>query len=425
MEKIKEIFISENERLLDKLIDEGVDFREKEKELKEISNKSYNNKVGYIQFRDKKGNLYKVYVLPKIIKKDEKDKSILKREFASYLNTALNLVGKHKGLNIIEFKHIESLANYLNKGQTSFDSFESVIYKKYEIVLEKMFEYFKRHNPYTIKEEAYFSQTLKHKLDLMKNIKEINKSRIHQKKKEKLIYSEIAYITYKVLNYFESEILINFEKEIKPKLQDKILRLKNLIKKKYKEYSTEKAKIKEILSNNVKKLFKTNKDRKIYSYLLTLLGLEMFVEDKKVDYISTNAITFFISPEKIYEVFVYDYLESIFKDVGFQQSKTYCLKLDNKEEITTESIPDIIIRTENKIFLIDTKWKILDEIKDISNEDMLKLERDCKVWSDNGKEIIPVLIYPKSEPKCAKIEAKYSEKESFTFYIQEFGFDFS
>ena len=80
------------------------------------------------------------------------------------------------------------------------------------------------------------------------------------------------------------------------------------------------------------------------------------------------------------------------KNVKFQQSNEYQIIINGYSK-GKKSIPDILVETEGSTLLIDVKWKILE--KEPSDEDILKLERDVKVWKKSGKKLIPILIYPK------------------------------
>lgn len=430
---IKEIFIKENDNLFFKLIDLNIPFKEVEKDLKNISEKIYNNQIGYLQFKDKNENLFKIYILPKILEEPqtEQEKLKAKENFSKYMNLAFSLIDKYQNkLNIKEFKHIETLLNQYKKTTKTAGAvnFEELLYLKYNLAFEEIFSYFQKHKAYIFEEKSYFSQTLKHKINLRKNIKEINKTKIHQIKKETLIYSQLAYISYQVLNFFEEKILNNFEEGIKEKLFYISTKVKNLLKKKYKIHTTKKANINKMLSNNTKTLFKKPEDKKLYSYLLTLLGIEIIEKEEKDIYFSSKIPTFFISPERVYEVFVYDWLKEKFStrkieieiEIKFQGKKTFYLKSNSKKiEIEKESKPDIILCKRDRLILIDCKWKIIEKIGDIDLEDILKLERDKRVWSENKVKIVPILVYPSIKINDKTFKISFSKNDNFKFCILE------
>jgi hypothetical protein len=136
-----------------------------------------------------------------------------------------------------------------------------------------------------------------------------------------------------------------------------------------------------------------------------------------------NVITFFVSPEKIYELYVLDCFSSKLKDknVKFQQSNEYQIIINGYSK-GKKSIPDILVEPEDSILLIDVKWKILE--KEPSDEDILKLERDTKVWKKSGKKLIPILIYPKIvnpllNRKFNRIRLNFPDEKTFGFYISQ------
>jgi len=419
---VREIFISENENLVQKLIEEDIDLTciKAKKELAKISAKVFNSKVGYVAFKGKEETLYKVYVIPKIFDTNMSNQE-LKKKFFQYMKRAFELIGKYEKKYYEEFENYDTILLFHKRGRAFID-FEDVISFKYSKVLQDMYLYFQKRMAYKVKHEAYYSQTLKHRLDLKRNVKELDKSKIHQIRKDILIYSELAFITYQVLNTFQKTKLRILDKITRKNLEYLVNKLKNLLRRKYKADTSKSMNVKRLLSSSTKTLFRKTEDKKLYSLLLSLLSEEIKMDDKDKDItVIPNVITFFVSPEKIYELHVFDCFSSKLKNVRFQQSKEYKIVINGHSK-GKKSIPDILVETEGSTLLIDVKWKILE--KEPSDEDILKLERDVKVWKKSGKKLIPILIYPKIvnpllNRKFNRIRLNFPDEKTFGFYISQ------
>ena len=419
---VKEIFISENENLIQKLLEENIDLThvKAKKELTKISTKVFNNKVGYIAFKDNEDTLYKVYVVPKILDTNMSSQE-LKDQFFQYMKRAFELISKYGKKYYKEFKNYDTILLFHKRGKAFID-FEDVISFKYSKILQDIYLYFQKHMAYKVKYKAYYSQTLKHKLDLKRNIKELDKSKIHQIKKDILVYSKLAFITYQVLNTFQKTKLRILDKITRKNLDYLVNKLKILLRKKYKANTSKSMKAKRLLSAGIRALFKKTEDKKLYSLLLSLLSEEIKLDEKDKEItVIPDVLTFLISPEKIYELHVFDHLliKLKGKDIKFQKSKKYKISI-NKESKLKESTPDILVKSKNTLFLIDVKWKTLK--KEPSSEDILKLERDTKVWKNHQKEIIPILVYPTIKnslfnKKLTKIIVEYNSGMKFKLYV--------
>jgi len=427
---VKEIFISENENLIQKLIEEDIDFSDIElrKALATISAKVFNNKVGYIAFKDEDGTVYKVYIVPKIFNSSISHQE-LKKKFFQYMKKAFELVSKYGKKYYKELENYDTILLF-HKRKGTFRNFEDILLFKYIRILENIYSYFQKHRAYRVKYEACNSQTLKYKLDLKRNIKELNKSKIHQIRKITLIYSKLAFITYQVLNTFQKTKLRILEEITQERLEHLVNKIKNLLRKKYKVVTSKNIKLRKLLSNNIKILFRKTEDKKLYSLLLSLLNEEIRTDNGNKNIILIpNIVTFFVSPEKIYELYVFDIILNRLrtKCVELQPLKKYQIIINNKDIKNKESNPDILIKTKKYLFLMDVKWKILKEIP--SDEDILKLERDVKVWQEERKKTIPVLVFPKisslvSKSKSKKIKLIFSNKDMFQFYVIQIDMSF-
>jgi len=130
--------------------------------------------------------------------------------------------------------------------------------------------------------------------------------------------------------------------------------------------------------------------------------------------VSSRAILF--PMEKIFESYVAQQVRKKFLPDNWEvsiQDKGYHL-FDEKNEKNSRPIfslrPDIVLRKENKIVILDTKWKrLIPESRKnygISSVDMYQMYAYAKKYEENG--IIPEIyvIYPKTKDM---IETKYFE----------------
>jgi len=399
------IFIGENEdknKVFDKLTDK-LDIAKFKSEFKDISKKIYNNKVGYYLFKD--GNIfYKIFVLPKYIDLNQTDNEII-IEFIDYLKIFFSLKSKYKKYNQVDELKIKSTI------ELSFDSVEDnfksqdveiFTYYKYITILQNIENFFKNHKANKKIKQNYISQSLKYKLDLKANLKELDKTKIHQSKFQDIIYSTIATIVYGVIKLFirkKSDLFRN-EKLYREILQ-KSTRIKNLLLKKYVVDKSFALSLNKLISTKSYKIFRKKEQTKIlYNDVLSLFGLEHFFDETNNKDINRNIKTdaIFFAPELMYEWYVYDRLinqydkENVQFDKEEGTSKKY--KIDFLgEEKTLTSNPDFIVKYNNQVYVIDAKWKILEKVPDLC--DILKLKRDCELRSDYSPQA--VLIYIKTK----------------------------
>ncbi len=405
----KLIFVNENENIFEACIKQG--FNLDITHLKFISNKANNNYIGYYQFLEGE-TYYKIYILPKTTPRVINDETN-KRNFIDLLSKYYQLKNRYSSIkfekrnrNIVDFS-LES-----QKEQQRSDKLDDFIAYKYSDALQTVESFFKKHKNSLVKEKRYYSQNIRHQFDLKRNILEADKSKIHQRKKEPYLYSKLAIISVEVLHYF-----------LKHKSRDReAKKLKNQIEAKYnlESYS---FKPKEISSKKVLKLFKSSDEKELYLALLTLLGVESYFEDNSYKEMLKlhNQHAHFFRPEKLFEWKVYDYLlkSSEFSELYYEglhnnetKKKFYLQSKEHKEEYSSN--PDLIGKKDNELFVIDVKWKILDEPKEI---DIQKLARDAKVRGLSKG----ILIYPK-QSSTSKFKLNhlytYGYDKSFSFELK-------
>ncbi|MFY4818405.1 hypothetical protein ACOTWJ_09245 [Aliarcobacter butzleri] len=412
------IFINENEDVFKVLDKENVEYSKKiVQHLRFIARKKSNNYIGYYQF--KQNDLYyKIYILPKTSPKVSDDKTNVKN-FINLLKLYYELKSKYKEIKVNEiFDNIIDFGFDIIDDRKNSDDIEDFINYKYFDALKVIEEFFKRHNRSINKEVDFMSQSIKNRLDLKRNIAELDKSKIHQIKKVPYLYSKIAIISIECINYFNT-------KDLNKTIKNRAKIINSKIKNKFKMKANFDFKLNQITSKKIKKLFKTKEQIKLYTALLQLIGVENYYNDSESKEIFKlyNQHSLFFRPEKLYEWFVYDRLVKSYSNYNILKDdykngtkKTYKI---NKLDI--DSKPDILVIDNKRLFVIDVKWRILDKGKPAIS-DILKLKRDTEVRSFDAKEIFSLLVFPKSDNLLYNEYLINSKDEStFKFYSRQIG----
>lgn len=426
------IFISENESK-EKVFDElthTLDIQKFKDEISDIFKKVNNNYVGYYLFEDKK-QYYKIFVLPKHIYKPKNDGENIEviKQFVEYLKI-------HYKLKVKYDEYEPNSLNLKSSFELAFDSLEDTlfaqdieqfIFYKYQSLLSDILKFFDTHKAHKRIKKGYISQTIKYNLNLAKNIKESNKTKIHQDKIEEIIFSQIATITFGVMKLFNrSKLNLIKEQKLQNDLHQLSSRIKNILQQKYQIEKGFDLTINKLLSSQNFKYFRKKKDSlSLYVNLLSLFGIENFYDEKENKQLdrSISSESLFFRPEKLYEWIVYDYLKEQYKNYEIYKDKleigtTKKYKI-NDSEIKSE--PDIILKdiSNNILYIIDAKWKLLNKDNpDI--DDILKLKRDSKVRSTSVKNIYSLLIYPKCDNKLYnEYLINESSKATFKFYAKQ------
>ncbi|MDY0402201.1 hypothetical protein [Sulfurovum sp.] len=405
----KTIFVDENEDIFEAFENAGLEYdRKKVEHLRFISRKQSNNYIGYYQFKSGE-DYYKFYILPKTSPKVE-DENTNKQNFINLLKIYYELKSKYKELKANEiFDNVIDFSFDDKQQRQNSDDLDAFINYKYHDALDVVEAFFKKHKSSLIKEIDFISQGIKNRLNLRKNITELDKSKIHQSKKIPFTYSKFAVITMECLDYF-------LKKELQKKTKSQAKKLNINLKNRFKTKENFEFHIKQITSKKIKKLFKTKEQLELFSALLQLVGVENYFESESSKEIFKlhNQHSLFFRPEKLFEWIVYDKLKEKYSDYeilkdGFKNgtTKKYLLA-----DVHRDSNPDFILKKEDGIIVVDAKWKILENKSDISFEDVAKLRRDAIL--NNANESI--LIYP----QVAFSENRLSlEFDHFQFKIKE------
>jgi hypothetical protein len=392
----KLIFVNENENIFEACAKQGVVANIEH--LKFISAKANNNYIGYYQFLQDEV-YYKIYILPKTTPRVENDDERNKRAFIELLSKYYQLKSQYSSIkyesrnrNIVDFA-LES-----EKESNRSDKFDDFITYKYSDALQTIEQFFKKHKNSLVKEKRFYAQSVRQQFDLKRNILELDKSKIHQRKKEPYLYSKLAIISVEVLHHFLKHKGKNREAK----------KLKNRIEAKY-GVDSYNFKPKEIGSKKVLKLFKSSDEKELYLALLSLLGIESYFEDNSYKAMLKlhNQHAHFFRPEDLYEWRVYDELVKKYGQEAVSMKSTYHYYIADKKR---NAEPDFVVTDGEEIIVIDAKWKILDSKTKISFDDVVKLWRD-RLLTEATKA---VLIYPQID----------FEKKHHVMMIKDEAFEF-
>lgn len=436
---IQTIFLKENEKdIFDSLQKQGIDTTKFEHHFIDLFNKMYNNEVGYYIF--KQDNIvYKVIVLPKTINKNSKN---AQKDFIDYL------LHYHRVNNKYNFDDTKQIQNSLlslafeqnNDENNSHDPIEQFEYYKYKAIIESIEKFFKKYKNYKKVNIDYKSQGIKYKLNLAKNIKEIDKTKIHQTQSIDMMYSQIATVTYNALKLFNSKRIKVIKDEIlKKELVQSTKKVINLISKKYTIDKIYKLTLSKLNNFKTTKIFSKKSDTKLlFVDIKSLFGFEQMYNDKELSVSNRYDITttsFFINPSSFYEWYVYDILKVF---AGDKYKLLFDKDKDNKTTIEYDLVskkykkdndrssnPDyILIDEEKKIkIVLDAKWKKIKKLGDIKSSDFLKIKHDASLL-ENEYNSISYLIYPTYLSNEDQITISKEENQYFNFGILQIDMNF-
>ena len=438
---VKPIFLKENEKdIFRSLQNQGIDTTKFEHHFIDLFNKMYNNEVGYYIFEQDE-QIYKIIILPKTI--DEKSPTVQK-DFVNYL------LHYHRVNNKYKFDKTKQIPNSLlslafeennDDKNNSHNPIEEFEYYKYKSILESIEVFFKRHKNYKKVQVDYKSQDIKYKLNLLKNIKELDKTKIHQTQSIEMMYSQIATITHGALKLFaKRRIDIIKDVQYKKQLIQETKKVISFIAKKYPIDKNYKFSLSKLNNSKTTKVYSKKSDTKLLLVdIKSLFGFEQMYEDNNL-YVNNRydltTTSFFIDPILFYEWYVYD----ILKD--FASTNNYKILFDKDKENKTiieydliskmfekdtarSSNPDyILIDEEKKIkIVLDAKWKNIEKLGDIKSSDFLKLKHDASLLENSHKTIL-YLIYPNYLSDEDKISISKDDNQAFNFGILQIDMNF-
>jgi len=436
---INPIFLKENEKnIFLALQNQGIDTKVFEGKLADLFNRVYNNYVGYYIFRQDE-KIYKLIVLPKTIniECDTKEK-----DFVNYLLHYHRINNKYA---FDETKKIEDSLLSLafeknNDDENSHFPLEEFEFYKYKSILEAIEKFFKKHKNYKRVKVDYVSQSVKYILNLKNNIRELDKTKVHQSKTIDMMYSLISTITYGALKLFMNHKLNDFNDNKKKILLSQCKNIRSFIAKKYNLDKSYKLTLSKLNSFKIEKSFKsTNETKTLLTSIKSLFGFEQMYQDDGVSVdnrYDLKTTSFFINPIAFYEWYVYDILKNYALDkkkiILFDKDKSnktqikYFLNSKRKKNNQRSSNPDyIIVDEEAKIkIIIDAKWKNIEKISDISSSDYLKLKFDSKILEDEGYATSSYFIYPHLYDNNDVVSIQIDNNSFFEFNVMQIDMNF-
>ena len=424
----KTIFLKENEQdIFQALKNQGIKTKVFEHRLAELFNRVYNNYVGYYVFKQD-DIVYKMIVLPKTIEPSDS----AEKEFVDYL---LHYYRVKNSYNLDKERNIPNsllqLAFESNKSKDiSHDFLEEFQSHRYMAILQDIEDFFRRHKNSKHIKQDYVSQSIKYKLNLKHNIKELDKTKIHQTQSKDMAFSSLATATYCALKLF---LVQKYSGTHGDMLFKKVKKVQSLLLKKYSIDKGYKFSFVTLQSLKLVKLFsKKDESKQLLVDIKSLFGFEQMYKDNTTSIEHRQDLTttsLFINPSNFYEWYVYDilkkYADANGKTIQFDKQEGTATKYFlNKEP--KSSNPDFIIsdNENNMKIVIDAKWKNVNEFGDIKPSDYLKLKFDTFLLEKQGYGVVPYLVYPNMRIEEKQFTLSLDESSIFNFNTLEVDMEF-
>lgn len=338
-----------------------------------------NNYVGLIQLKSG----YKIEILPKIDFIDDKDKNKTKEIFLKMLRSLKDFLGKN-------FKNADLKISKMNL----YEIFISMYLNDVRVLVKNGLK-----STYVVKEDNI--KFYKGKLQVSQHIK------------MNLVHKERFYMVY-------DEFLVD-------RAENKLVKATLLKLQKLTSSSQNSKEIRQLLiafelvetSTNYEKDFsKVSIDKNTKDYANLMKWSKVFLLNKSFTSfsgkVSSRAILF--PMEKVFESYIAQQVRKKFLPDNWEvsiQDNGYHLFVEKNASNSRPIFslkPDIVLKKENKIVILDTKWKrLISESRKnygISSADMYQMYVYAKKYEENG--IIPevYVIYPKTD---VMKESKYFE----------------
>ncbi len=316
--------------------------------------------VGIIQLTNGKT----IEILPKISKEKNVEKS---KEI---------LIKMLKTLKNFPFKNFQSV----NLKTTKMPLFEIFI-QMFLVELWKVVKKGVKHNYITIEENAKF---LKGKLIFPQHIK---KNFAHR---ERFFISYDNYLPNRIENRIIKTTLKFLYKLSSETANKKMIRSLLFI---FDEITP--------ITNNIKNAFsKIKLDRTIDYYQTVLMWCKVFLLHENFTPYKGKDIAFALlfDMNRLFESYVGKWFKDNCKNfvVSLQESKHYLIDKPRKFHLR----PDIVLRDNDKVIVLDTKWKVIKEEREIADEDIYQMFAYASKYNNEYEKCEEIyLIYPAIEEK--------------------------
>jgi 5-methylcytosine-specific restriction enzyme subunit McrC len=364
----------------------------------------------FIQYRDEnKKNFIKKATF------EELEKFILENETANYLKITMKkgfgkVLQAQNYVGLIQTKNgttIEILPKIKNKND---EKLKKLLLKMLKTLKNSPFKSF---NTAQLKNskmpllEIFISMFLEEVDKLIK--RGIKNDYIQKEKNLKFLKGKLKLKEQIKKNFIHKErFFVEYDEFISDRIENRIIKttLKYLYKKS--RLNKNQKRIREFLfifdkvkeCKNIKIAFdniKLNRQMKDYENIILWARIFLF-RNSFTPYKGKNvAFALLFDMNKLFESYVYDFLKKICKNIKAQHKKHY-LVYENQIKGKFSLIPDIVI-DDGKI-IMDTKWKILNEEKDINQSDIYQMYAYATKYK-NCKKVC--LVYPKNK------EAEYKK----------------
>ena len=164
-------------------------------------------------------------------------------------------------------------------------------------------------------------------------------------------------------------------------------------------------------------------DRFMFEYEDIMKWCRIFLNKESFSNFKGNTIAFAIlfPMEKIFESFATHLIkkENYLSKLKVQNSGSYLCKHDNRNMF--KIIPDITGEKDNKVYIIDAKWKLLinDSSKNfgISQNDFYQVFSYAKIYEKEFQSCEVILLYPKSNDELNSLYFYYNDKNNVMLNI--------
>jgi len=429
----KTIFLKESEKdVFTTLQEKGIETKSFSKKFQYLFKKVYNNEVGYYNFMQD-GVLYKFIILPKSIDINDSEKE---KSFVNYLLHYYRINNKYAYDKTKKIPNsVLSLAFESNNNtEQVHDPVALFEFYKTKAILKNIEAFFQKYKNYKRVEQDYISQAIKHKLNLTKNIKEMNKSKIHQSKRVDVMYSQLATVSYYVLKLYIQKRLNHVDIHNAKVLKQHAMKINSLIARRYGIDRSFSLSLPKLYGHKVTKVFQKKDEYKmLLANLRSLFGYEQLYKDSQnMASIRHDLYTssLFINPSNFYEWYVYDilkkYADANGKTIAFDKQEGTVTKYKLNDE-PKSSNPDYIFTDQksNVKIVIDAKWKTIDSLSDVKSGDYLKLQFDNVLLEKSSFGTVPYLIYPVINMEDRVCSVTYEDNNIFAFNLLEIDMNFT